>query len=119
MFIFRLLVQNMLTIWKTKFIELLDRYLYTAWTVTSIKYTNNMSLADEWTANVVGYVGNSYNDSSTNKTVNVVNSLPASIPTTYSFDRPVIANEIRFTVNATMAQRNSYFELRGCDLEGK
>jgi hypothetical protein len=73
-----------------------------------------MSQVDEWTTDV-GYT--SKTDNLTN--VTIVNGLPVKMPTTYVFDRPVIANSIHFTLNSTTVQRNAYFELRGCDLEGK
>ena len=88
--------------------------MYTAYTVSLIKFSNSMSQVDEWTTNV-GYA--SKTDNATN--VTIVNGLPVKMPTTYVFDRPVIANSIHFTLNSTTVQRNAYFELRGCDLEGK
>ncbi len=99
---------------KIKIDWILLRYVYTAYTVSLIKYSNSMSQVDEWTTNV-GYT--SKTDNLTN--VTIVNGLPVKMPTTYIFDRPVIANSIHFTLNSTTVQRNAYFELRGCDLEGK
>ncbi len=90
------------------------RYVFTAYTVSLIKFSNSMSQVDEWTTDV-GYT--SKTDNLTN--VTIVNGLPVKMPTTYVFDRPVIANSIHFTLNSTTVQRNAYFELRGCDLEGK
>ena len=40
-------------------------------------------------------------------------------PATLTLDHPVIANDIWIDLNLTVGQISQYFELRGCDLEGK
>jgi hypothetical protein len=54
------------------------RYVYTAWTVFAVTFKSNLSSTDVWTANVLYPNATSGNGPTT--------------PTTFNFDRPVIAN---------------------------
>ncbi len=78
------------------------RYVYTAWHVDAITFSNKMSMWDTWNATVLNSV-----------------NVSQSFPRTFSLDRPFIANSISFNLNISSQQRVPYFDLRGCDLEGK
>jgi hypothetical protein len=54
------------------------RYVYTAWMVSAVTFKSNLSSADVWTANVLY--------------PNAASGNGATTPTTFTFDRPVIAN---------------------------
>ena len=120
------------------------RYVYTAWTVFGISYSSSMSAKDVWTANVLypqppidpgTNTTDATNATSTTNTTSatnttsvtnatkptntILNGSPSPMPTTYALDRPVFANVLYLTLNSTPVLKSPYFEVRGCDVEGK
>ena len=77
------------------------RYFYTAWTITSIKYSNNMTNGGNSTA----------------QALQIQTSLDG-LPTNVQADHTIIANVIWLNLTKTEIQKSPYLELRGCDLEG-
>ncbi len=51
--------------------------------------------------------------------MSIVNLITIALPTTFAFDRPVFANVISMSLNILSTLKSPYFEVRGCDVEGK
>ncbi len=56
-------------------------------------------------------------ETSTNSILN--SSTNGGFPQSQSLDHPMIANEVWLTLSLASNQKSPYFDLRGCNLEGK